>query len=217
MPPGRALARQVQVVAPLRVVTAGATDPGGRTTAPLRAVVVGLPAQAMVTGFELDAHIPGKTDDKAVWSLVARDGRYVVLDHFFGSTGGPPGQAYKPGDTFWLIDPRTGRGQQKTIAGVLQDAASFYNVGFAPSGAFPVVMSATGVQDQFGSAAQVSSALLRVAAGTDEPALLSSLQANFISSSLVATSIRQVVERSFAATRGFFQLMLGFLALGLVV
>jgi putative ABC transport system permease protein len=72
-------------------------------------------------------------------------------------------------------------------------------------------------QDEFDPAAQVSSALLRVAPGTDEPALLSTLQANFISSSLVATSIRQVVERSFASTRGFFQLMLGFLALGLVV
>jgi putative ABC transport system permease protein len=214
---GGPLARQVQAVAPLTVATAGATDPGRRTTAPLRTVVVGLPAQAMATGFKLDARIPGKTDDKAVWSLVARDGRYVVLDHFFGSTGGPPGQAYKPGDTFWLTDPRTGRGQQKTIAGVLQEGTSFYNVGFAPSGAFPVVMSAGGVQDEFGSAAQVSSALLRVVPGTDEKALLSSLQANFISSSLVATSIRQVVERSFAATRGFFQLMLGFLALGLVV
>ncbi len=210
-------ARQVQSVAPLTVITAGATDPGRRTTAPLRTVVVGLPAQSMVTGFKLYARLPGQADDKAVWSLVARDGRYVVLDRFFGATGGPPGEAYKPGDTFWLTDPGTGRGQQKTIAGVLQDGTSFYNVGFAPSGAFPVVMSATGVHDQFGSAAQVSSALLRVAPGIDESALLSSLQGKFISSSLVATSVRQVVERMFAANRGFFQLMLGFLALGLVV
>ncbi len=81
----------------------------------------------------------------------------------------------------------------------------------------PALLSTAHHQDEFGPAAQVSSALLRVAPGTDEPALLSTLQANFISSSLVATSIRQVVERSFAATRGFFQLMLGFLALGLVV
>ena len=211
------LATQIQAVAPLTVITAGATDPGRRTTSQLRSVVVGLPAQAMATGFKLDARMPGKVDDKAVWSLVARDGRYVVLDNFFGSTGGPPGQAYKPGDTFWLTDPRTGRGQQKTIAGVLQNGTSFYAVGFTPSGAYPVLMSATGVHDQFGSAAQVSSALLRVAPGTNEQALLSSLQARFISSSLVATSIRQVVERMFAANRGFFQLMLGFLALGLVV
>ena len=211
------LANQVQAVAPLTVTTAGASDPGRRTTAPLRTVVVGLPARAMATGFKLDARLPGTADDKAVWSLVARDGRYVVLDRFFGATGGPPGQAYKPGDTFWLTDPQTGRGQQKTIAGVLQDGTSFYSAGFTPSGAFPVLMSATGIRDQFGPAAQVSSALLRVAPGADEQALLSDLQAKFISSSLVATSIRQVVERSFAATRGFFQLMLGFLALGLVV
>jgi putative ABC transport system permease protein len=211
------LARQVQAVAPLTVITAGATDPARRTTAPLRTVVVGLPAQAMAPGFKLDARLPGKADDRAVWSLVARDGRYVVLDRFFGATGGPPGQAYKPGDTFWLTDPRTGRGQRKTIAGILQNGTSFYSVGFTPSGAYPVVMSANGVREQFSSAAQVSSALLRVVPGTDEQALLSGLQARFLSSSLVATSIRQVVERMFAANRGFFQLMLGFLALGLVV
>jgi putative ABC transport system permease protein len=220
--PGRTLragpfASKVQAVAPLTVVSASATDPGGRTTAPLRTVVVGLPVQAMGTGFQLDARLPGLANDQAVWSLVARDGRYVVLDRFFGATGGPPGEAYKPGDTFWLTDPRTGPRQQKTIAGVLQDGTSFYGVGFAPSGAFPVVMSATGAREQFGSAARVSSALLRVAPGVDEAALLSSLQGTFISSSLVATSIRQVVERMFAANRGFFQLMIGFLALGLVV
>jgi putative ABC transport system permease protein len=211
------LATKVEAVAPLTVTTAGATDPGRRTTAPLRTVVVGLPSKAMASGFKLDARLPGKADDRAVWSLVARDGRYVVLDRFFGAAGGPPGQAYKPGDTFWLTDPRTDRRQQKTIAGVLQDGTSFYSVGFTPSGAFPVVMGASGVREEFGSAAQVSSALLRVAPGTDERALQSTLQGRFLSSSLVATSIRQVVERMFAANRGFFQLMLGFLALGLVV
>ena len=211
------LGQQIEAVAPLTVTTAGATDPGHRTTAPLRTVVVGLPGHAMATGFALDARLPGQPDDRAVWSLVARDRRYVVLDHYFGSTGGPPGQAYKPGDTFWLTDPRTGHGEQKTIAGVLQDGTSFYGVGFAPAGAYPLLMSATGAGEQFGPAAQVSSALLRLAPGTDEQALLPALQARFVNSSLVATSIRQVVERMFAANRGFFQLMLGFLALGLFV
>ena len=211
------LADKVEAVAPLRVTTAGATDPGHRTSAPLRTIVVGVPAQATTAGFKLDARLPGQADDRAVWSLVARDGRYVVLDHFFGSTGGPPGEAYRPGDTFWLTDPRTGRGQQKIIAGLLQDGTSFYGVGFAPAGAFPVVMGATGMQDQFGADSRVSSALLRVAPGTDEQELLSTLQGRFLTSSLVATSIRQVVEGMFAANRGFFQLMLGFLALGLVV
>src|SRR5207247_7373972 len=83
--------------------------------------------------------------------------------------------------------------------------------------AFPLLMSATGVQEQFGPAAQVSSALLQLAPGSDEQAVLSALQANFVHSSLVATSIRRVVEQIFAANRGFFQLMLGFLALGLLV
>jgi len=31
-----------------------------------------------------------------------------VLDPFFGSSGGPPGSPYGPGDTFVVTDPETG-------------------------------------------------------------------------------------------------------------
>lgn len=207
----------VRAVAPLTIATAGATDPGHRTTAPLHAVAVGLPQQALDTGFKLQHRLPGYTDDRAVWELVGRDDRYVVLDASFGSTGGPPGAAFKPGDTLWLSDPTTGRGETKTIAGVLQNGIPFYNAGFSPANAYPVVMSATAVHNQFGSDSQVSSAFVRVAPGTDERQLLTALQGRFLSSSLVATSIKDTVRRMFSGTRAFFQLMDGFLALGLIV
>jgi putative ABC transport system permease protein len=212
-----ALAKSVEAVAPLEVASAGATDPGHRTTTPIRSVVVGLPPQALATGFKLLSRLPSTPDDAAVWSLLGRDGHYVVLDQMFGSSGGPPGQAYRPGDTFWVSDPRTGRGETKTIAGILQNGTSFYGAGFAPSDVFPIVMSAGAVRSQFGNGAQNSSALLRVRPGTDERTLQSTLQGQFLPSSLVATSIRDVVERMFAGSRSFFQLMDGFLALGLVV
>jgi len=211
------LSQAVEAVAPLTIATAGATDPGGRTTAPLHAVAVGLPQQAIDTGFKLQRRLPGYTDDKAVWSLVARDHRYVMLDASFGSGGGPPGAAFKPGDTFWLSDPTTGRGETKTIAGVLQNGIPFYNAGFSPANAFPVVLSAAAVRDQFGPQAQVSSAFVRIAPGADERQIRAAMQGQFLSSSLVATSIRDVVQRMFSGTRSFFQLMDGFLALGLVV
>lgn len=211
------LGKSVLAVAPLTIATAGATDPGHRTTAPLHAVAVGLPRQALDTGFKLQHRLTGYADDAAVWSLVGRDDRYVVLDPSFGSVGGPPGQAFKPGDTFWLSDPSTGRGQTKTIAGVLQNGIPFYNAGFSPANAFPVVLSATAVRTQFGLQAQQSSAFVRVAPGVDERQLRSALQGQFLSSSLVATSITDVVRRMFGGTRSFFQLMDGFLALGLVV
>ena len=211
------LGQSVVAVAPLTIATAGASDPGRRTTAPLHAVAVGLAPQALDTGFKLQRRLPGLETDAAVWSLVGRDDRYVVLDPSFGSGGGPPGEAFRPGDTFWLSDPTTGRGETKTIAGVLQNGIPFYNAGFSPATAFPVVLSATAVRDQFGLQAQVSSAFVRVGPGVDERQLRSALQGRFLSSSLVATSIKDVVQRMFAGTRSFFQLMDGFLALGLVV
>jgi putative ABC transport system permease protein len=70
---------------------------------------------------------------------------------------------------------------------------------------------------QFGSDAALSSALVAPAAGTSDEALAADLQGEFLPASLVATQIRRQVEREFAANRSFFQLMEGFLALGLAV
>ena len=210
-------AGKVAAVAPLTVVTAGASDPGHRTTAPLAAAVIGLPAESLLHGFKLGARLDSTPDDAAVWTLLARDDRYVVLDRYFGTGGGPPGQAYKPGDTFWLTDPRTGHGQQKIIAGLLDNGMSFYGVGFLPATDYPVIMTATAVRDQFGSAAVTSSALLQVTPGTDESGVRAAMQGKFLSSSLVATSIGDVVKRQFAGSRGLFHLMAGFIALGLIV
>lgn len=65
-------------------------------------------------------------DDPAVWRVLASDPRYVVLDGFFGSTGGAAGDYYDPGDTLTLTDPRTGRSEQKVIAAVLSNGLVFY-------------------------------------------------------------------------------------------
>jgi putative ABC transport system permease protein len=79
--------------------------------------------------------------DAAVWRLLARDPRYVVLDTNFGSTGGPQGNYYAPGDKMEVIDPRTRLSQYKTIAGILSNALVFYPT-LGQSASFPVVMSA---------------------------------------------------------------------------
>ncbi|MFG3510350.1 hypothetical protein ACGF5F_33190 [Streptomyces sp. NPDC047821] len=73
------------------------------------------PSPASPSASEL-AGLPG---DAAVWGALAADPRCVVIDAFFGSTGGPAGDYYDPGDSPAVTDPRTGRTEQKTIAGVL--------------------------------------------------------------------------------------------------
>jgi putative ABC transport system permease protein len=78
-------------------------------------------------------------------------------------------------------------------------------------------MSEGAARVQFGDGLRVSSVLLKPAAGVSDRWLASALQGQFLSHGLVATRIRLAVEQNFTANRGFFQLMQGFIALGLLV
>jgi putative ABC transport system permease protein len=78
-------------------------------------------------------------------------------------------------------------------------------------------MSQAAARAQFGSESALAGALLKPAVGVDGRALVADLQGQFLAEGLVATQVRDRVERDFAATRSFFQLMQGFLALGLLV
>jgi putative ABC transport system permease protein len=92
--------------------------------------------------------------------------------------------------------------------------SAFYNVG-AGEYRYPVLMGHTAVERQFPDA-RVTSYLV-AAPGVDDLALAADLQGEFPSSGVVAVSIRDTVEQSFAASRSFFRLTQGFLALGLLV
>jgi putative ABC transport system permease protein len=145
------------------------------------------------------------------------DRRYVIVDQLLGQTGGgPPQVTYKPGDTLTLTDPATGKAEQKTIAGILKSGGGFYGIA-GINFTSPTIMSATAAREQFGGHAKLTSLLLKPAAGVADAALAADLQGQFLPQSLVATQVRRTVENNFAATRGFFQLMQGFLALGLLV
>ena len=141
---------------------------------------------------------------------------YVVLDDTYGTTGGPQGATVAPGDRLELTDRASGTRRTYTVAGVLADGSALYGMG---SGEFryPVLMGKPALRTFFGNQAQVSSLLLRTAPGTDLAELSSRLQAEFLLNGLVATDIQQAVRDGFASSRQFFQLMQGYLALGLLV
>jgi putative ABC transport system permease protein len=80
-----------------------------------------------------------------------------------------------------------------------------------------VVTSAQSVEAQFGPAARVASGLVGTSAGLSPQEVGKRLQAGYLSSSLVATPLAETVRRLFDGNRAFFQLMEGFLALGLLV
>jgi putative ABC transport system permease protein len=188
---------------------------------PLPTTAVGAtPALADHGLFPFDARLDRLGgDDRAVWRKVLADPGYVVLDQYLGQDGAGPGAVtYRPGDTLTLVDPGTGREQRKVIAGILADSTAFDGLG-AGGGEFgsPVVMAAAGLREQFGARVRPSAALLALAPGVSDRAVAADLQGEFLPQGLVATRIRHVVEQDFAANRSFFQLLQGFLALGLVI
>lgn len=208
--------QQLAEITPLLQAPALATDPGRRTDEEFRATAVGIPTSTM-SSMSFSARLDGLGTDAAVWERIDLDPRYVAMDQFFASSGGPVGTPYAPGDTFTLVDPRTGVRQEKIIAGILSNALIFYSGGSEAQNAYPIVASGSAVRDQFGADAQVSAALLKTRPGVDPQLLGPRLQARYLSASLVATPIEASVRRMFSANMALFRLMQGFLALGLVI
>src|SRR6266511_3276978 len=210
-------AGRVAAVAPLSAAKAKVSHFGRLGDADV--VAVGATA-AIVQGrlFLLQERLAGLGDDRAVWRRVFSDLRYVIADRFLRQEeAGPSSVDYHPGDTLTLTDPSSGKAERKTIAGTLRSAQAFYGIGLADASGGPVILGQGALAAQFGTAAKASSALVAPAAGTSDQSLTADLQGEFLPASLVVTQVRREVEREFAANRSFFQLMEGFLALGLLV
>ena len=167
--------------------------------------------------YPLTMRMPAFRSDLAAWRAVLADPRYVVVDQFMGQAGGgPPTVTFAPGDALVLVDPGTGKGERKIIAGILRSAIGFY--GMANTGYLsPVIMSDEAARSEFGDRARLAGALIKPAPGVAEDWLSVQLQGQFLGHGMVAMRVRRSVERVMAANRGFFQLMQGFLALGLLV
>ncbi|HET6818671.1 MAG TPA: FtsX-like permease family protein [Mycobacteriales bacterium] len=208
------LAAQITQVTGLTSASAQALDPGHRTTDPVETLAVGVPAGS-VSRMQFQDRLAGLTTDAQVWRALARDPGYVVLDAFFGATGGPPGQWYAPGDKFVLVDPLSGRQETKTIVGILRNSTVFYSP-VTPT-AFPVVMNDAAVRAFFRGRALVDSALVRAAPGVAPAQLSARLQGSYLAASLVATPVAATIRRMFDGNVAFFRLMDGFLALGLLI
>ena len=215
---GGRFAGRVAGVAPLASAEAEVLGVPGAAKAVPATVVGATPALADHGLFPLDARLDRLGgDDRAVWRAVLADPRYVILDQYLGQEESGMGSVtYRPGDTLTLVDPGSGRREGKVIAGILADSTAFEAVGPDVAGS-PLVMAAGGLTEQFGDRARPSAALLALAPGVSDQAVAADLQGEFLPQGLVATRMRHLVEQDFAANRSFFQLLQGFLALGLVV
>jgi putative ABC transport system permease protein len=196
-------AHRVDLVAPLTVASAELSD--GTQAAALGVA----PALLSAATFPLDRRLESLDDDRAAWQTVLSGGSgYAIV--------APRPGAASPGTVITLHDPATGRVvRQVTVAGVLRDGAAFRGAGETRGS--PLIMSAAAVRSAFGAGARASSALVRPTAAADVRTLLADLQGEFLAEGLVGLDARQHVEREIAADQAFFQLLRGFVALGLAV
>ena len=211
-----ALAGQVTKVAPLVAATAVGSDPLRRTAQPLPVLAIGFPNEVANSAPKLQKRLTALGSDAAVWNLVLSDSRYVLIDGFYGATGGPQGKTVEPGDVVTLVDPRTGNPSDKVVAGLLTDASMFYGIDPGEY-RYPVLMSQTAAYTTFGAGAHPESVLLQTTSGTDLSALVTRLQSTYLANGLVARDVEASVRQAYAANTQMFRLMQGYLALGLLV
>ena len=211
-------ARKVAAAVPLSAAdgriqapgAAGQAQPGGESGQD-RVTVVGADPRIATAGlFPLDKRLGQFGDDRAVWRAVLNDPRYVItVNALLGGKG-----ETKPGDSFTLTDPRSGKVARKTVAGVLGNPDAFFGPG---NDGPPVIMGVPAARAQFGAWLKLSAVLVKPAPGVSDQALAGELQGAFLAQGLVATRIRHEVDQEFAANTSFDELMEGFLALGLVI
>ncbi|MGZ4637632.1 MAG: ABC transporter permease [Actinomycetes bacterium] len=207
---------QVTSSAPLVTAVGFGTDPLGRWTEPLPVLAVGYPGQVTASPPTLSDRLPGLATDHDAWALPLRDPGYVLVDAFYGATGGPQGKPLAAGDRITLTDPRTGERSPRVIAGILKDGTGFYGA-TAGEFRFPVLMSNYSARSLFGVDARLSSILLRTTPSADRAALVSRLQGTYLANGLVISDIPQEVRKTYAANTQMFRLMQGYLAMGLIV
>jgi putative ABC transport system permease protein len=212
------LAGEVAHVTPVSSAPAKASDPGTPSHATtVVARVYGVSPELSARDFALSSRLASLgPDDRSVWRTVESDPRYVVLESSFAVSGGPPGSRFSPGAPLTLTDPQTGRTEHKIVAGLLSDPLMFYGANTGTY-AHPVLMSQRAAAAQFGPDLRPTVLLVQAAPGVSAQTLAADLQRRFFTSGLVATQVEQLVRDNFSASQSFFQLMNGFLALGLVV
>lgn len=213
-----ALAGEVSDVTPVSAAFAKASDPGTASSGTtVTARVYSVTRELANRDFPLSARLAALgADDQSIWRAVESDPRYVVLEASFAVSGGPPGSRFAPGAPLTLTDPQTGRTEHKIVAGLLSDPLMFYGANTGTY-AHPVLMSQQAAAAQFGTDLRPTVLLVQAVPGVSAAGLAADLQRSFFTSGLVATQVAQLVRDNFSASQSFFQLMNGFLALGLLV
>ena len=143
--------------------------------------------------------------DAAAYRAVLADPTLAIVDTFFlADNVGPPGRALEIGDRFEVRDPLSGKARELTVAAIGADDFVF-NGGLA---------SVDSIRAIYGERAVPNRAYVSVA---DPAVFADTVAAKYLENGGESKSIRGIVENLLSQQMQFFQLMRGYLALGLVV
>lgn len=146
--------------------------------------------------------------NREAWLAVLSDPGLIIADPEFLHQGGPPGFDVKVGDRLTVVDPRTGRTRDVTVAAIrapdyLINSGMFYGW--------------RGAQSLFGDRLVASESFLSLVPGTNADAFAARLQSQFITNGTEAFGIAALMDEAFSMTHQIFQLFQGYLAMGLLV
>jgi putative ABC transport system permease protein len=144
-----------------------------------------------------------------VWQAVAEDPTLAVVpDWFLQTGGGPPSDRMRVGDRIDLLDPtRPGTAHTLVVAGMVESDWVLNGV-FVGRAVADEVLGPLAVDNRH---------VVSVAAGADPGAVADRLTADLVPNGGQAETFLRQVEERLAQQTGFFQLMQGYLALGLLI
>lgn len=156
----------------------------------------------------LNRRLPEFETDEAVFEALLEDDSLIVVDDFFlGDGNGPPDGVAAVGDVVTIENPATGEERELTVVGI--HASDFIFNGAYVGRPF--------VEDFFGSQAAENRHYVRVVDGQDPDRVATLLAGEYMSNGVDANSFRTEIEGELAETQGFFNIMRGYLALGLLI
>jgi putative ABC transport system permease protein len=147
--------------------------------------------------------------DTAAWRAVLGNPNLIIVDPaFLQQGGGPPNFQAKVGTKIVVADPFDGNQRTVTVAALAPSD------GFIRNGAF---YGRPGAETMLGDQLVPSRFYVALKPGADPESFAASVQGLFLANGTEASSIRSLMDETFAQTHQIFQLFEGYLALGLLV
>ena len=185
----------------VRAGTRGATGPTGWPAASFDEAYIAKQAPA------LEERPPEYATDADAYRAVLANPDLFIPSAFFLQQGGGPPAPPRIGSTYVLRDALTGNSRTLKVAAVAQS-------GF---GNLRPMMSPETLRAVFGERAQANVFYIDALAGTAPDELAARVNGRFVANGANAQSFSEIVAQNIGQQEGFFRLMRGYLALGLVV